>query len=196
MFAAPFSFVLSCHGVAQLPSDGRPEVAFAGRSNVGKSTLLNALVAQKGLAKASNTPGRTRALNVFSREDGVGPILVDMPGYGYARAAKTEIDTWTRLIFDYLRGRAVLRRVFLLVDARHGLKPSDEAAMAVLDEAAVSYQAVLTKCDKKAAGDAMASAVATALRKRPAAHPTILATSAETGAGLPELRQAIREATL
>lgn len=177
----------------QLPAAGPPEVAFAGRSNVGKSSLLNALTGQKQLARSSNTPGRTRALNIFARPDGVGPALVDMPGYGYAKAPKAEVAAWTRLVFDYLRGRPSLARVYLLIDARHGVKPIDEDAMAVLDEAAVSYQAVLTKADKVSAGglDAVAAATAAALARRPAAHPQVIVTSAEKDRGLATLRAAV-----
>ncbi|MEO1106063.1 MAG: ribosome biogenesis GTP-binding protein YihA/YsxC, partial [Pseudomonadota bacterium] len=155
VFAGRWTFLRSCHDMSHLLPAGPPEVAFAGRSNVGKSSLINALVGQKGLAKASNTPGRTRALNLFAREDGIGPLIVDMPGYGYAKAPKSEVAQWTRLVFDYLRGRPGLRRVYLLIDARHGLKPVDENAMDVMDEAAVSYQAVLTKADKPVAADVL-----------------------------------------
>jgi GTP-binding protein len=167
-------------------------VAFAGRSNVGKSSLLNTLTGRKQLARSSNTPGRTRALYLYGRTDGTGPIVVDMPGYGYARAPKQEVAAWTALVFDYLRGRPNLRRVFLLVDARHGVKASDLEAMKVLDEAAVSYQAVLTKADK--AGRVRAevlSATEAALARRPAAHPEVLLTAATTGEGIPALRSVI-----
>ena len=177
----------------QLPPIGAMEVSFAGRSNVGKSSLINALVDQKDLARASNTPGRTRALNLFARADGAGPLVVDMPGYGYARASKDDVAAWTRLVFDFLRGRSSLRRVYLLIDARHGPKPVDIEAMSVLDEAAVSYQAVLTKADKINGADeaeVVARTEAT-LRRRPAAHPAVLLTSAETGAGIAELRGAV-----
>lgn len=193
LFAAPWTFLKTATATSQLPPDGPTEVAFAGRSNVGKSTLFNALTGQKGLAKASNTPGRTRALNLFARADGTGPMVVDMPGYGYAKAPKAEVAAWTRLVFDYLRGRPALRRVFLLVDARHGLKAVDQAAMDVMDEAAVSYQIVLTKADKKAADAEVQSEAATAIAKRPAAHPEILLTSASTGVGLAELRAHIAD---
>lgn len=174
---------------------GPLEVAFAGRSNVGKSSLINALVGQKKLAHASNTPGRTRALNYFVREDGVGPAVVDMPGYGYARAPKEEVAAWTRLVFDFLRGRPGLRRVYLLIDARHGPKPVDLEAMKVLDDGAVSYQAVLTKADKISASDRVEvrAATETALRRRAAAHPVVIMTSAETGDGMADLRTAIAE---
>ncbi|WMS42728.1 ribosome biogenesis GTP-binding protein YihA/YsxC [Acuticoccus sp. MNP-M23] len=191
LFAAPFAFQRACHAMEHLLPAGPPEVAFAGRSNVGKSTLLNALTGQKGLAKASNTPGRTRSLNIFARDDGVGPVIVDMPGYGYAKAPKADVAQWTRLVFDYLRGRPGLRRVYLLIDARHGLKAVDEAAMDVMDEAAISYQAVLTKADKTPATEKIRAEVTEGLRKRAAAHPVVLATSAAKGGGIAELRAAI-----
>jgi GTP-binding protein len=199
LFAAPWGFRRACRSMADLPTIGPPEFAFAGRSNVGKSSLINALTGRKSLAHASNTPGRTRALNLFSRDDllddaaGPGPTLVDMPGYGYARAPKAEVAAWTRLVFDYLRGRPSLRRVYLLVDARHGPKPVDLEAMKALDDAAVSYQVVLTKADKigAAARRGVVAATADALRRRPAAHPDVLLTSAETGEGIADLRAAV-----
>ncbi|MEM6849217.1 MAG: ribosome biogenesis GTP-binding protein YihA/YsxC [Pseudomonadota bacterium] len=196
MFAGRWEYLRSCHALSQLPDQGPREVAFAGRSNVGKSSLINALAGQKGLAKASNTPGRTRALNLFAREDGAtGPVITDMPGYGYAKAPKTEVAAWTKLVFDYLRGRAVLARVFVLIDARHGLKAVDDEALKVLDTAAVSYQAVLTKADKiSASAQAKVLAeVGDGLRRRPAAHPDVRLTSADTGLGLAELRADIAE---
>lgn len=181
--------------MAQLPDIGPPEIAFAGRSNVGKSSLLNALTGRKSLARSSNTPGRTRALNMFARSDGAPPVIVDMPGYGYAKAPKAEVAAWTRLVFDYLAGRASLARVYLLIDARHGVKAIDADAMAVLDEAAVSYQIVLTKVDKVPA-NAVAPAVeaaAKAVARRPAAHPDILVTSALKDEGLADLRAAVAQ---
>jgi GTP-binding protein len=192
LFAGEWVFLRACHAVDQLPPAGPPEVAFAGRSNVGKSTLLNALTGRKQLARSSNTPGRTRALNLFARSDGEGPVVVDMPGYGYAKAPKTEVAAWTALVFDYLRGRPNLRRLFLLVDARHGPKATDLEAMKTMDEAAVSYQAVLTKADK-AGKDLKTNLAATqkALARRPAAHPEVLVTSANTSRGMPELRATI-----
>lgn len=192
LFAGEWVFTRACHAIDQLPNSGPVEVAFAGRSNVGKSSLLNALVGRKQLARSSNTPGRTRALNLFARADGVGPVVVDMPGYGYAKAPKEEVAAWTALVFDYLRGRPNLARVYLLIDSRHGPKPVDIEAMGVMDQAAISYQAVLTKCDK--AGSARAKALAdteAALRRRPAAHPVVLATSSEKGEGIATLRAEI-----
>lgn len=183
-----------------LPPEGPAEVAFAGRSNVGKSSLINALIGQKGLARTSNTPGRTQELNYFVPDgysgegDDLPPMaLVDMPGYGYAQAPKAQVDAWTRLVFDYLRGRATLKRVYVLIDARHGIKKNDEEVLSLLDKAAVSYQIVLTKTDKiKAPGLArLLDITAETIRKRPAAFPEVLATSSEKHRGLDELRQAI-----
>lgn len=191
LFRAPCDFVKGVVNVDGLP-DARPlEVAFAGRSNVGKSSLLNALVARKALARTSNTPGRTREVNFFTLGDEV--FLVDLPGYGYARAAKTEVKGWNRLIQDYLKGRQALRRVFLLVDARHGLKHTDEPILSLMDVAAVSYQVVLTKTDKLKTGalDKVHAATLAGLAKHPAAHPQVLATSANKGTGLDELRATI-----
>ena len=171
-----------------LPDEACAEVAFAGRSNVGKSSLLNALTGRSNLARASNTPGRTREINYFD----LGGVvrLVDLPGYGYARAARGDVEAWTRLTRDFLRGRAALRRVFVLVDARHGLKQTDIEVMNLLDTSAVSYAIVLTKADKvkPTALEALKEATAKAISRRPAAHPTVRATSSETGEGLPALR--------
>jgi GTP-binding protein len=193
LFKAPSTFVKGVVSVADLPKAGRPEVAFAGRSNVGKSSLINALTGQKSVARVSVTPGRTRELNFFTLGKDDAFYLVDMPGYGYARASKAEIKGWTRLIQDYLKGRRELKRVFLLIDARHGLKDSDRGIMTLLDEAAVSYQGVLTKADKPKASElaAIESKVAAELAKRPAAYPQLIVTSARTGAGIPGLRAAI-----
>ena len=199
IFNAPWRFVAGAPTMSALPPEGPVEVAFAGRSNVGKSSLINALTRQKGLARTSNTPGRTQHLNFFVPDlpDQSVPELaiVDMPGYGYARAPKAQVEAWTRLIKAYLRGRARLRRVFVLVDARHGIKANDEEMLGLLDQAAVSYQIVLTKMDKVkgAAREQLMSETAAAIAKRPAAHPEILATSSEKGLGLEELRAIISE---
>lgn len=190
-FARPWQILMSVPNVAALPPPSGLEVAFAGRSNVGKSSLLNALVGQKALARTSNTPGRTRELNLFVADAGI--TLVDMPGYGYARAAKTDVANWTKLAFDYLRGRANLRRVYVLIDSRHGLKDNDEDALKQLDRAAVSYQVVLTKVDKLKRGelDRVLAETADRIAKHPAAHPEIIATSSETGVGIDTLRAEI-----
>jgi GTP-binding protein len=179
--------------IDDLPQDGRPEIAFAGRSNVGKSSLINALTGRTSLARVSVTPGRTRELNYFTLGKEGALYLVDMPGYGYARASKSAIKGWTRLIRDYLKGRRELKRVFLLIDARHGIKPSDEETMELLDEAAVSYQVVLTKADKPKASElaAVQAKVKSDVAKHPAAYPEILTTSARMGSGIPELRAAV-----
>jgi GTP-binding protein len=193
LFRAPCRFVKGVTNVADLPADGRPEIAFAGRSNVGKSSLINALTRQRSLARVSVTPGRTRELNFFSLGKAGEITMVDMPGYGYARASKSEIKGWTRLIRDYLKGRRELKRVFLLIDARHGLKDSDREIMTLMDEAAVSYAAVLTKADKLKPSDLaeMVAGVSAELSKRPAAYPRVIATSAREGLGIPELRAAV-----
>ena len=194
LFARPWTFVRGMSSVDDLPPlAGTVEVAFAGRSNVGKSSLINALTGQSGLARTSNTPGRTQELNLFRPERDAGLLLVDMPGYGYAEAPKAKVDLWNALIRDYLRGRPNLRRVYLLVDARHGVKKNDEEVMALLDKAAVSYQVVLTKTDKiKEAGlPRLLADTAERIRKRPAAHPEVVATSADTGAGIETLRMAV-----
>ena len=198
LFKEPCSFVKGVVSIDGLPKDGRPEVAFAGRSNVGKSSLINALVGRTSLARVSVTPGRTRELNFFTLGKDAPLYLVDMPGYGYARAAKSEIKGWTRLIGDYLKGRRELKRVFLLIDARHGIKPNDTETMKLLDEAAVSYQAVLTKADKPKASElqAIQAKVASELAKHQAAYPQILTTSARKGSGIPELRAAIASIAL
>ena len=199
-FARPWVFVRGVPAMKFLPPEGPPEVAFAGRSNVGKSSLINALLGQKGLARTSNTPGRTQELNFFV-PDGYGGdttelppvVLVDMPGYGYAKAPKDQVDAWTQLVFTYLRGRPSLKRVFLLIDARHGIKPNDAEVMGLLDKAAVSYQIVLTKTDKikPPAVPKLLEATAVAIARRPAAYPQILATSSEKGVGLDDLQGAI-----
>ena len=193
LFKEPCTFVKGVVSIDGLPKDGRPEIAFAGRSNVGKSSLINALVGRTSLARVSVTPGRTRELNFFTLGKDAPLYLIDMPGYGYARAAKSEIKGWTRLIGDYLKGRRELKRVFLLIDARHGIKPNDTETMKLLDEAAVSYQAVLTKADKPKASELaeVIAKVEAELAKRPAAYPQVLVTSAHTGMGIPQLRAAI-----
>jgi GTP-binding protein len=192
MFARPWTILTSAPSVESLPPPRGVEVAFAGRSNVGKSSLINALTGQRALARTSNTPGRTRELNLFGA-DGSGIVIVDMPGYGYARAPKGQVRNWTKLAFDYLRGRANLRRVYVLVDARHGLKDNDRDALKQIDKAAVSYQVVLTKADKLKPAELEQRIAETAaeVRKRPAAHPEVLATSAETGLGIDMLRAEI-----
>jgi len=193
LFKGPCTFVKGVVSIDGLPQDGRPEVAFAGRSNVGKSSLINALTGRTSLARVSVTPGRTRELNFFTLGKDGALYLVDMPGYGYARASKAEIKGWTRLIGDYLKGRRELKRVFLLIDARHGIKPNDQETMTLLDEAAMSYQVVLTKADKPKASElqAIQAKVASDLAKHPAAYPQILTTSARLGSGIPELRAAV-----
>ncbi len=191
LFRRPCTFLKGVVNVAGLPADALPEVAFAGRSNVGKSSLLNALVGRKALARTSNTPGRTREVNYFLLDERA--YLVDLPGHGYARAPKKDIAGWNRLIQDYLKGRASLRRVFFLVDARHGLKDSDTPALELMDASAVSYQAVLTKSDKVKAHEleSMIERTANDLAKRPAAYPEVIATSARKGTGMAELRAEI-----
>lgn len=193
LFARPVSFVMGAVNVDQLPSAELPEVAFAGRSNVGKSSLINALVGQNHLARASNEPGRTRELNFFLLNAALH--MVDLPGYGWARASKVAVKKFQNLGRDYLRGRPNLKRAYLLIDARHGLKDVDNEPMDALDKAAVSYQIVLTKADKiKPAERAkVIEATQAAIKKRPAAHPVVLATSSETGFGIPELRLEIMQ---
>ena len=191
LFAREVLFMLSVVNLDALPPADRPEICFAGRSNVGKSSLINALTNRKGLARASNTPGRTRELNYFNVDERLN--LVDLPGYGYARAPKTEITNWTRLTRAFLRGRAGLRRVFLLIDSRHGIKPSDIELMEMLDEAAVTYQLVLTKSDKvkKVELAKVMRRTSRTIGKRPAAHPELMVTSSEKKTGLDDLRAEI-----
>jgi GTP-binding protein len=191
LFAAECRFVAGVPEIAALPPMGLPEVAFAGRSNVGKSSLINALTGRTALARTSDTPGRTQQLNFFDLAGRL--MLVDLPGHGYAAAAKHEIARWTAVIDAYLKGRATLARVCLLVDARHGLKDVDRALMKRLDKSAVTYQAVLTKVDKLSAAAlaAQRDALDAALRRHPAAHPELIATSAVSGVGIPELRAAL-----
>jgi GTP-binding protein len=188
LFARPAEFVMGCAQIDQLPAPDLPEIAFAGRSNVGKSSLINGLVNRAGLARSSSEPGRTREVNFFILDARVR--LVDLPGYGFAKAGKGETRRFQNLGRDYLRGRPNLRRVFLLIDARHGLKKPDGEAMEALDQAAVSYQIVLTKADKlkPAAAEAERVRTETAVARRPAAFPRVLAVSAASGAGLEGLR--------
>ena len=191
LFARPVEFMLSVVSLDHLPPATIPEVCFAGRSNVGKSSLINALTNQKGLARASNTPGRTRELNYFNASNRIR--LVDLPGYGYARASKTDIEHWTKLTRAFLAGRAVLRRVFLLIDSRHGLKQADVDLMAMLDETAVIYQIIFTKIDKikHAELEKVTKITKDAISRRPAAHPDIIATSSAKKKGLEVLRAEI-----
>lgn len=192
LFARPFAFVKGCVRIADLPPPEGVEIAFAGRSNVGKSSLINALTGRTNLARTSNTPGRTQELNIFVSED--APLtIVDMPGYGFAEAPKPKVMAWTRLIHAYLTGRPNLRRVYVLIDGRHGPKANDLSLMNELDKAAVSYQIVLTKTDKPKA-DALEKVIAgtkAAVAKRPAAHPEMIVTSSEKGTGIADLRAAI-----
>ena len=194
LFRRPWEFVRSVPALEHLPAAAGPEIAFAGRSNVGKSSLINALVNRRGLARTSNTPGRTQELNFFT-VPGVDLTIVDMPGYGFAQAPKAKVEQWTQLARDYLRGRPTLMRVFALIDARHGLKPPDLAVMTLMDQAAVSYQLVLTKIDKIKPHelDQMQRTTAEAAKSHAAAYPLLLATSARTGAGMAELRAQIAQ---
>lgn len=196
IFAGPIAFLKSAPALKFLPDANVPEVAFAGRSNVGKSSLINALTNRNGLARTSNTPGRTQELNFFDVGDPLRFRLVDMPGYGYAKAPKDMLRQWRFLVNDYLRGRAVLKRTHVLIDCRHGLKDVDATLLDMLDEAAVSYRIVLTKADKVKASalEEVTARTAEAVRKRPAAHPEIITTSSEKGMGLPELRAAVIDA--
>jgi GTP-binding protein len=191
LFAGPCDFLKGVAAMNGLPPADRPEVCFAGRSNVGKSSLINALTGRKALARASNTPGRTQEINYFALSEAF--YLVDLPGYGFAEAPKPVVERWQALLRAYLAGRPTLRRAFLLIDARHGLKAIDEEIMELLDRSAVTFQAVLTKADKPGAAAlaATVAAVAAGLAKHPAAFPEILVTSAETGRGIGALRATI-----
>ncbi len=195
-FAGPIAFLKSAPELKFLPDPVVNEVAFAGRSNVGKSSLLNALTGRNALARTSNTPGRTQELNFFDVGTPLAFRLVDMPGYGFAKAPKDMVRKWRYLVNDYLRGRQALKRVLVLVDSRHGIKDVDREILDMLDAAAVSYRIVLTKADKVKATELAAVRAATEAeaRKRPAAHPDILATSSEKGMGIPDLRAAVIEA--
>ena len=196
LFSGPISFLKSAPQLQFLPDPKVPEIAFAGRSNVGKSSLINAMTNRNGLARTSNTPGRTQELNFFDIGDPLIFRICDMPGYGYAKAPPKVVQKWRFLINDYLRGRAVLKRTFVLIDSRHGIKPVDEEVMEMLDKAAVSYRVVLTKGDKvkQEELDKTAEMVAAIAKKHPAAHPDLLLTSSEKKQGIDELRLAVLEA--
>ncbi len=191
LFAAPVEFLKGVVAMSGLPPSDRIEICFAGRSNVGKSSLINALTNRKNLARASNTPGRTQEINFFTTQD--GPYLVDLPGYGFAEAPVAVVRKWQALLKDYLSGRVNLRRAFVLIDARHGVKPVDEEILTLLDRAAVTFQAVLTKADKisMAEREKVIEQVMGALSKHPAAHPELIVTSAEKGDGIETLRAII-----
>lgn len=199
LFAGPVTFVKGAVSLDTLPAPDRPEVAFAGRSNVGKSSLVNALTGRKTLARTSNTPGRTQELNYFEMGSEIEQpaYLVDLPGYGYAKIERKKVHAWTRLVKTYLRGRPSLRRVMLLIDSRHGLKDNDREIMAMLDEAAVNYQIVLTKLDKLkvAEREKIVAKTKKDVAANVACHPVILATSSEKGWGIAEVRSEIGQLT-
>ena len=196
LFSGPIEFLKSAPDLRFLPDPDVPEIAFAGRSNVGKSSLLNALTNRKSLARTSNTPGRTQELNLFDIGEPPQIRLVDMPGYGFAEAPKDLVKRWRQVINRYLRGRQTLKRALVLVDSRHGLKSVDREVMKMLDDAAVSYHLVLTKADKikPTQLDAVLAETTAEAARHPAAHPLLIATSSETGAGIAELRTAILDA--
>lgn len=198
LFAGPVEFLKSAPGLEFLPGADVPEIAFAGRSNVGKSSLLNAITGRNKLARTSNTPGRTQELNFFDVGEPLTLRLVDMPGYGFAEAPKDMVKRWRFLVNDYLRGRQVLKRAVVLIDSRHGVKPVDREIMDMLDAAAVGYRLVLTKADKIKASEleAVKAATETEARKRPAAYPQLIATSSEKGMGIAEVRAAVLEDAL
>jgi len=198
LFSGPVTFLKSAPELKFLPDPGVPEIAFAGRSNVGKSSLLNGLTNRNALARTSNTPGRTQELNIFEVGMPVRLRLVDMPGYGFAKAPKDMARKWRYLVNDYLRGRQVLKRTLLLIDSRHGFKDVDREVMKMLDDAAVSYRIVLTKADKIKASELadVTRATEEEARRHPAAHPEIIATSSEKGLGMDRLRAAVLEAAL
>ncbi|MBP5399569.1 MAG: YihA family ribosome biogenesis GTP-binding protein [Alphaproteobacteria bacterium] len=191
LFSNECSFVLGVANLSQLPVDDREEIAFAGRSNVGKSSLINALTGRRTLAKTSNTPGRTQQLNYFMLTDGL--YLVDMPGYGFAQAPEALVKKWQKMLFSYLQGRANLKRVFLLIDSRHGIKKVDAEIMEMLDKAAVNYQIVLTKSDKISAKELekVVSEISKHIKEHPAAHIDLLVTSSEKKQGIDEVRAEI-----
>ncbi|WP_298283037.1 ribosome biogenesis GTP-binding protein YihA/YsxC [Novosphingobium sp.] len=198
LFAGRVEFIKSAPALKFLPDPDVPEIAFAGRSNVGKSSLLNALTGRKSIARTSVTPGRTQELNYFEVGEPTRLRLVDMPGYGFAKAPPKVVENWRRLVRDFLRGRVVLKRTLLLIDSRHGVKPVDEDMMQMLDEAGVGYRVVLTKADKIKASEleAVTAATIAAARKRTAAYPEILVTSSEKKMGIEELRAAVLQDSL
>jgi len=191
LFGGPSRFIMGVAALPQLPPSEGVEIAFAGRSNVGKSSLINALTGMRDLARASNTPGRTRELNFFNVNEQM--TLVDMPGYGYAKASKADVAKWQAVLKGYLRGRPGLTRAFVLIDSRHGILKADEEMFELLDESAVTYQLVLTKIDKikPAELEKMLEKVEAAIKKHPAAFPVVHATSSEKATGIPELRAEI-----